>query len=171
MLYQLSYTPIPTPPLPSRPPSAATQANGPHGANSPYRAKDHENGRPGQDSSRRRPKQGRAYAPSPRRHQGPDGAPAAGAAEGQVKSRDRPEPDGVAGLSNSGAGAWVAMPDQIDGDYVKRMARAEELAALAARAEDPASRVLYLQLAAAFRQLAEMRGAHPPEAHRPPDAP
>ncbi len=47
------------------------------------------------------------------------------------------------------------MTNPPDGEYVRRMARAEELKALAAHAGNPATRVFYLQLAAAFRHLAE----------------
>jgi hypothetical protein len=47
---------------------------------------------------------------------------------------------------------------------VRQLARAEELTSLAARAENPTARVMYLQLAAAFRHLAQMRGEGPPSA-------
>ena len=40
-------------------------------------------------------------------------------------------------------------------DREHRLARAEELAALAAASNDPSIRAAYLQLAAAFRDLAE----------------
>lgn len=51
------------------------------------------------------------------------------------------------------------MEDHPSRDYVRRMARAEELTALAAHAPNPAARVRYLQYAAAFRRLAELEAA------------
>ncbi|MEJ0061467.1 MAG: hypothetical protein WDM79_18740 [Terricaulis sp.] len=42
-------------------------------------------------------------------------------------------------------------------DKVRQMARAEELTSLAARADTPAARVMFLQLASAFRHLGQRR--------------
>ena len=47
------------------------------------------------------------------------------------------------------------------GERIHRLARAEELKALAAHAKTPALRVFYLQLADAFRRLAARKT--PPE--------
>ncbi|HWA01631.1 MAG TPA: hypothetical protein VG841_15090 [Caulobacterales bacterium] len=55
------------------------------------------------------------------------------------------------------------MTEAMNGDYVRQMARAEELKALAVRAQNPTARVFYLQLANAFRHLAEVTAARPPE--------